>query len=151
MTSDSQELLTKLEKENGAPVSWRTYAFLMVPGGNRSGTIGGLLYIAGDRIVFEDFESERTVYSLFIRRRSAYKKYKITALISSIRAVKLTTQRYAGQVLRGKLLPSDLPELNRLQRLFGRTIHMIHFDDDSTWFCEIYDRRGLEQYLKEHV
>jgi len=143
--------LSKLERENGAPVSWKTYAFLMVTGGSRSGTIGGLLYIAGDRIVFEDFEPERTVYSLFIRRRSEYKKYRISAPVNSIRTITLTTERYAGQVLRGRRLPADLPELDLLQRLFGRTIHMILFDDGSTWFCEIYDRRGLEQYLKEHV
>lgn len=151
MTSDPQELLRKLERENGAPVSWRTYAFLMVPGGGRSGSIGGLLYIAGERIVFEDFEAERPVYSLFIRRRSEYKKYKISAPISSVRGVTLTSQEYARQVLKGRLLPGDLPALNRIQRFFGRTIHMILFDDGSAWFCEIYDRRGLEQYLKEHL
>lgn len=151
MERDVEDLLKKLELENGAPVRWRTYAFYQVSGKGQKGTIGGLLYIAGNSLIFEDFEPEKSMYSLFSPRKQQYTKFKIEADLDSIQTIRATTPSVALQVLEGKQSARNLPSLTKLQRIFQRTIYMIHFKDDNVWFCEIFDIAGLKNIIKEHV
>jgi len=151
MDSESQELLKQLEEENGSPLLWRTYAFFLVPGKGPGDMAGGLLYIAGNKIIFEDFPPANRTYHLFLRRRKEYTKYKVTAPIETVEKVQEITMGLAQGILRGKISPGEIPKLNLTQRLFKRTMHMVLFRDGSSWLCELYDYQGLKKYIRENI
>jgi hypothetical protein len=85
VTSESDKFLRKLEIENNGPILWKTYAFLLAREGRGTESLGGLLYIVGgsrgntaeNRLIFEDFESERPYFLVLGARRKAYKKTKL--------------------------------------------------------------------------
>lgn len=167
MKSESEELLRNLEIENGASILWKTYAFLITREGRRTGSLGGLLYIAGDRernsgelpgggtgntgadgrLIFEDFESQRPYYLVLGARRKTYKKTKLQAPIDSITSLIPLTHGDAQRVIEGKLSLSNVSPPAGLRKLLDRTVHAITFTEGEPWFLELFDPKGLQNYL----
>jgi len=151
MESEQEDLLRKLEEENGGPVSWKTYAFFLPPAEKKRTTTGGLLYIVGRRLIFEDFPQERSMYSLFIRKKPEYRKLKVHADLATVAGIEQVSQSQALRVLEGKAAPESLSPAGRLWNFFGKTVHMIRFKDGSAWFCEVFDFKGLKKLIEEEL
>lgn len=149
MSTESDKLLKKLELENGGKIVWKTYAFLMSQGERQIVSKGGLLYIVNGELIFEDFESDRPIYRIIGTKRSSYQKTKLKAPLTSIVALQSMTRSNALKVLRGKRNLDQLKAAGKLQRLLDRTVLAIRFDDESCWFCEMYNSEGLNGYLTQ--
>lgn len=155
MNSESEELLRKLEIENGGPILWKTYAFLMTREGRRIGSLGGLLYIvggigvdtAGSRLIFEDFESQRPYYLVLGARRKTYKKTKLQVPVNSISSLMPLTRGDAQRVIMGKIPLDEVKPPSGLHKFLDRTVHAVLFTNGEPWFCELFDPKGLEEQL----
>ncbi len=147
MENQTDKLLQQLEFENGGSLEWKTYAFLLAENNRQIVTKGGLLYIVNGVLIFEDFESDRPIYRILGAKRTTYKKTKLKGDLSSITLFKKITRRDALRVLRGKSTIEQVMSPNKLQSLFDRTVHAIQFEDNSIWFCEIYDTEKLQEAL----
>ena len=147
MSTESDNLLKQLELENGGKIKWKTYAFLMARNDRTIVTKGGLLYIVDGVLIFEDFESDRPIYRVIGTKRNAYQKTKLKAQLSSVVEVKPMTRTNALKVLRGTRTLEQVKPPRKLQLLIDRTVHAIRFDDESYWFCEMYDPTNLNGYV----
>jgi hypothetical protein len=147
MSTESDNLLRQLEIENGGEIKWKTYAFLMSRNDRTIITKGGLLYIVDGVLIFEDFESDRPIYRIIGTKRNAYQKTKLKAQLNSIVELKPMTRSNALKVLRGTRNLDRVKPPRKLQQLIDRTVHAIRFDDESIWFCEMYDTENLNGYL----
>ncbi|MDZ7795018.1 MAG: hypothetical protein U5P10_15390 [Spirochaetia bacterium] len=128
-------------------LEWKTYAFLLQQHNGRIMTKGGLLYIVGSNLIFEDFASERPINRLIGSSRSTYKKTKLYAALDSVTALQPVARRDAVRVLQGKRSIEQVKSPHKLQRLIDRTVYAIHFADKSAWFCEMYDTGNLDSFL----
>ena len=147
MSSESDNLLKQLESENGGKILWKTYAFLMSRNERQILTKGGLLYIVDGELIFEDFESDRPIYRVIGTKRKTYQKTKLKAPLTSVVELQPMTRSNALKVLRGRRKLDQVKAPGALQRLIDRTVHAIRFDDDSCWFCEMYNSEELNGYL----
>lgn len=147
MSNESDNLLRQMELENGGKIEWKTYAFLMSRNDRTIVTKGGLLYIVDGALIFEDFESDRPIYRVIGSKRNAYQKTKLKAPLASIVELKPMTRSNALKVLRGTRNLEHVKPPSKLQQLIDRTVHAIRFDDESCWFCEMYDSTNLNGYL----
>jgi hypothetical protein len=157
VTSESDKFLRKLEIENNGPILWKTYAFLLAREGRGTESLGGLLYIVGgsrgntaeNRLIFEDFESERPYFLVLGARRKAYKKTKLQAPLNSIISFKALTRGDAQRIVGGKISLDEVKPPSGLRKLLDRTVYALSFTEREPWFCELFDPSGLENYLKE--
>jgi len=149
MTPESDELLKQLEHENGGPILWRTYAFLLTQEGRRIGSLGGLLYIVGDRLIFEDFESQRPYYLVLGARRKTYRKTKLQAPIDSVTSLTPLSRSDAQRVMEGKISLDEVKVPSGIRKFLDRTVHALRFTEGDPWFCELFDPAGLGDFLKK--
>lgn len=147
MDDQSNKLTKQLELENGGPLEWKTYAFLIAGKDRQILTKGGLLYIVGKTLIFEDFESDRPIYRIISTKHNIYKKTKKTASLDSITALKEISHRDALKILRGKRTLGQVTTPGKFKRFIDRTVHAVQFNDGNVWFCEMYDTKNLEDYL----
>src|SRR6056297_1444719 len=150
MTPESNELLEQLERENGGPIKWRTYAFLLNREGSKIDGIGGLLYIVGDRLIFEDFESQRPRYLVLGSRRKTYTKTKLQVSLDSITSFMPLTRGDALRVMEGKIPLEEVKPPTGIRKLLDRTVHVLRFTEGDPWFCELFDPEGLEDFLEDN-
>ena len=149
MSSDTTDFLKRLELENEGALEWKTYAFLLQEQNSRIITKGGLLYIVGRNLIFEDFASERPINRLIGSSRNTYKKTKLHAALDSVTALQPVARRDAVRVLQGKRSIEQLNSPHKLQRLIDRTVYAVHFADKRVWFCEMYDTSNLDRFLPQ--
>jgi len=147
MSNETTDFLRRLELENEGTLEWKTYAFLLQEHNSRIITKGGLLYIVGGKLIFEDFASERPINRLIGSSRNTYRKTKLYAALDSITALQPVARRDAVRVLQGKRSIQQLKSPHKFQRLIDRTVYAVHFDDGSVWFCEMYDTGNLDSFL----
>ncbi|GEM_PF-1824127 len=147
MDNQSNKLTKQLELENGGPLEWKTYAFLLAGKDRQILTKGGLLYIVQGTLIFEDFESDRPIYRIISTTRTPYKKTKKTASLDSITLLKEISRRDALKILRGKRTLAQVTTPGRFKRFLDRTVHAVQFNDGTVWFCEMYDTKNLEDYI----
>ncbi|HKK66475.1 MAG TPA: hypothetical protein VJ967_11540 [Clostridia bacterium] len=147
MSSETTDFLKRLELENGGTLEWKTYAFLLQQQNSRIITKGGLLYIVGNNLVFEDFASERPINRLIGSSHKTYKKTKLHAALDSVTALQPVARRDAVRVLQGKRSIEQVKSPHKLQRFIDRTVYAIHFADKSVWFCEMYETGNLDSFL----
>ena len=150
MSRESDNLLKQLELENGGTIEWRTYAFLMSIKNRSIVSKGGLLYIVNGDLIFEDFESDRPIYRVIGTKQKTYQKTKLKAPLASIVDVQMMTRSNALKALRGKRNLDQINTPNKLQRFLDRTVHAIRFEDESCWFCEMYNTENLSGYLPRY-
>lgn len=151
MSTESDNLLRKLELENGGKIIWKTYAFLMSRNERQVVQKGGLLYIVDANLIFEDFESDRPIYRVIGTKRKAYAKTKLKAPLTSVVALQAMTRSNALKVLRGKRNLDQIKPPGKFQRMLDRTVHAICFEDGSCWFCEMYNSEDLNGHLARYI
>ncbi|MFO7849961.1 MAG: hypothetical protein R6V67_08375 [Spirochaetia bacterium] len=145
---DTETFLADLEEQNGGPLEWRTYAFLLgVSGDNNPRSIGGLLYAVAGKLIFEDFERENALLSL-LGRRKKYEKFKIEAPLASILELRTIAAGDARKVINGKTEAAAPPVLSGARRIIEKQTEEVIFKDGTAWFFEMYDKEGLEHILK---
>lgn len=149
MNSETTDFLKRLELENKGTLEWKTYAFLLQEHNSRIITKGGLLYIVGNSLIFEDFASERPINRLIGSSRNTYKKTKLSAALDTVTALQPVARRDAVRVLQGKRSIEQLKSPHKLQRLIDRTVYAVHFADEGVWFCEMFDTGNLDSFLPQ--
>lgn len=146
--SGSEDFLRGIENTYGGPIEWKTYAFYVgrSGGGDRPVSLGGLLYVVSEKIVFEDFEREGGLLRLF-GKKTAYRKFKIEKEIASLQEIRSISAAQAARAIRGSLSPRTLSPISPLGKILRRRVEMLHFEDEEAWFLEMYDRKGLNELL----
>ncbi|MFP4178650.1 MAG: hypothetical protein ACLFNZ_09820 [Spirochaetaceae bacterium] len=149
--SDTETFLAALEEQNGGPLEWRTYAFLLgASGDNNPRSLGGLLYVAADTLIFEDFERENALLGL-LGKRKKYEKCKIEASLSSVAELRSVAAGEARRAINGKCEPNTLPVLSGIRKILEKRTEAVIFKDGTAWFFEMYDTEGLKKILKAEL
>ncbi len=146
--SESEDFLRGIENTYGGPIEWKTYAFYVgrSGGGARPVSLGGLLYVIKDTIVFEDFEREGGLLRLF-GKKTEYRKFKIEKKIDTLEEIRNISALQAGRAIRGTAETQALPPLSALGKLLRRRVEMLLYNDGEAWFLEMYDRKGLNELI----
>lgn len=127
------------EKEQiyGAPVIFKTFAYMYVRGETSIVSLPGLLYIVGGRICFEDFERTGGMEMFFRRQREAFVKFTAEEPLSSALRWELVSSRNADRYLMGCISEEDLKPASLVSRIMGRPRVHIAFDTGTHWILEV--------------
>lgn len=147
---DAENLLHKLEQENGGPIRFRTYCVLY---GYSDGTWlnrGGLLYIVDDKLIFEDFESEPTGLGAFFRKKKeVFEKLKTYQLITDITGMRYVRSSPVKKLLPRKTPVKQLPELTKWKKILFQSLLEISFAHAPSWYAEILNDKQLITFIEE--
>jgi hypothetical protein len=148
MDDDTVEFLQSLERENGGPIQFKTYAVITgfrgySPVPNQL-PVSGLLYIINDRLYFEDFEKQPSVFGIVMpKKKKVYEKYKTSIGIRDITQVSTVSSSAARAASSGKIAVSDVQEVSGLKKLLFQTSVCLKFGSAQAWFMEVLDDRQL--------
>ena len=150
MATDNQIEKFWKEKEEalGGKVLFQTYVTYVGEAG--SGLIngrGGLFYIVGDCLYFEDFEKHNALMALFNRKDSSYEKTEFSLPLEDIRSVQRVAEKDARACVGGIIDENSLPSLGKLRSLFTRGYWRLSVHEKASLFFEIMDDTALFRYL----
>lgn len=152
MDSEIDELLEKMEEENGGKIEFKTYCRLV---GFSDGTpldTGGLLYIVAHKIVFEDFEKQPGLLDMFGRgKKQKYQKFKTYRLVDEVAGFRCVKAGDVARVLKQKADPARIPEATGISKMFAQILTEMRFKDGSCWYMELLSDKELKDYMKEHT
>lgn len=138
------------EKEEtlGGKVLHQTYAtFLGDAGAESFNGRGGLLYVVGNRIYFEDFEKFNAMMALFNRTDDKYAKTEFSMLLEDVKAVQRVSEKDAKSCIMGILKEDALPSLTKFKSLFYKGYWEIEVKDRPAMFFEIMDDTKLFELI----
>ena len=138
------------EKEEalGGKILFQTYATLIgEAGSNNINGRGGLFFIVGDRLYFEDFEKQNALMALFNRKDDDYEKTEYSFLLSDVTAVQQVSEKDSRDCVRGLLDEDSLKSLSKLKTIFTRGFWRICLKDRPSLFFDIMDDKALFEYL----
>ncbi len=148
---ESSKMLAKMELENGGKLEYRTYALLTGKSGERTKNTGGLLYFVGDRLIFEDFESEGSSMMLLFRKKPKYEKLKFQIRVSDIKRIDLISLSQANKAIKYNADPETFREVSGLKKLLFRNVTQILRKDGSAYYFEIFDLKGFTAFISDRL
>ena len=134
------------EKEEalGGKILYQTYATFLGEAGSESiNGRGGLFYVVGDRIYFEDFEKFNAMMALFNRKDDKYEKTELSMLLVDVLNIQRVSEKYAKACINGNIREDDVPPLSKIKSIFYRGYWKITVKDRPAMFLEIMDDAGL--------
>ncbi len=152
MPADANDEVKKFwsEKEAslGGKVLFNTYAALVGEcGSGKPNGRGGLCYIVGDRIYFEDFEKHNALMAILNRKDTGYEKTVISFLISDVIGMRKVSEKWGRASIAEGFAWDRIPELKGLSALFVRGYWLIELKDRPALIMEIMDDEGLRKFL----
>ncbi|MBI9100734.1 MAG: hypothetical protein JEY91_19840 [Spirochaetaceae bacterium] len=150
MDQETKEFLASLEKENGGKILFKTYAVLIGFSNGQNINLGGLLYIINHTLYFEDFEKQGGLFGLITaKKKRAYKKYKTSIDISSIKNVYSVKMSAAKAVVTGKLAQEQLFPVAGFKKKLFQTSIFLSCSEEPGWFLEVIDDKKFIQTIEE--
>jgi hypothetical protein len=147
-TNQEQEaVLRQIEEACGGPIAFKTFAFYLGNSAGRAGERGGLIYIVGDDLYFEDFEKTGGL-SQFFRKKTAYEKLRFSIPVRSIDRIQVTTERSARRCIRRITSPADIKEPPFWLLWFSRKVYMIERAGGPAEFFDILDDAAFLAFLR---
>jgi hypothetical protein len=143
--SEVSEFWGEIEKEHNAKVVFRTFAILLGKSSEVFQDLRGLLYIVGDKIVFEDFEKTDRFLEFLVRKKKEkkYEKFKISFSIDEIINIKEVSNQTARRCIDGSLRHSETKTVRSRHRFFSRSICQIQLIADYSLFFDLLDLSGF--------
>jgi hypothetical protein len=138
------------EKEDvlGGKVQFQTYAtFLGEAGSDSFNGRGGLFYIIGDCLYFEDFEKHNALMALFNRKDDDYEKTELSFPLEEILEAQKVSEKDARACIRGGMEEDRLPTLSKFQSFFARGYWRLAAKGRRSLFFEIMDDKALLELL----
>ncbi|MCF7943314.1 MAG: hypothetical protein K9L21_02655 [Spirochaetia bacterium] len=154
MDQDTQEFLQGLEKENGGPIIFKTYAILLqteeIRGTARQS--GGLLYLINDTLYFEDFEKQPSVFGLIMpRKKQTYEKLKTQLPISSIQDVFTVRASDARAAASDRKESTELKPVTGFKKKLFQTAVCIKTSHSRPWLLEVLNDNEFIREIKEKI
>ena len=148
MNSEVQKFWSEKESSLGGKVEFNTYAALIGEcGSGKMNGRGGLCYIIGDRVYFEDFEKNNALMAMFNRKDTDYEKTLISFQLSDVTGMKKITEKWGKASISEGIDSTRIPELKGLKALFTRGYWLIELKDRPALVMEIMDDDGLRSFL----
>jgi len=151
MDEESNKLLAKMELENGGKLEYRTYAQFLGKSGEGTKNLGGLLFIVGDRLIFEDFERQSSTIMLLFHKKKEYVKLKFQISTDEIERVNLVNLSQGLKVVKYNKDPKNLTEISAIRRLIFRNVTQILLKNGSAFYFEIFDSKGFNSFISDRV
>ncbi len=148
---ENSKMLAKMELENGGRLEYRTYALLTGKSGEKTKNTGGLLFFVGDRLIFEDFESEGSSLSLLFRKKPKYEKLKFQIQAKDIKRIDLIALSQASKAIKYNAPPENFRKVTGLRKLLFRNVTQILLKDGSAFYFEIFDIKGFTAFMSERM
>ncbi len=143
---DTDDFWAERTNQYGGDLRFRSFARLLGSTEREERELSGLLYLAGETLVFEDFEKESALMGLIVKTtKKKYEKtiYEIPA--ADIAGVKPVTQSTAKRKLSGA--PGETPVITSLAAFFGRPIQELTLTTGERLYFEVLDKRSLKEML----
>ncbi len=144
---EQEAVLRRIEEARGGPIAFKTFAFYLGNSAGRAGERGGLLYIVGTDLYFEDFEKNGGL-SQYFRKKTQYEKLCFSIPVRSIERIQVTTERQARRCIRKIIVPADIMEGPFLLKWFSRKVYMIERTGGPAEFFDILDDSALLGFLR---
>ena len=144
MDNESNILLHKLEEENNGKIIFKTYALYPGKSGKKSPNLGGLLYVVGDLLIFEDFERQGGMMQLLVKRKEKYEKTKFSFKLSDISRVYSVTRSAAVKAVKYHADPGTIQPASPVTRFLQRTISQLLMEDGSAYYFELFDEKNFK-------
>ena len=145
--NETEEFWTEREQQYGGEIRFRSFARLLGSTLREERELSGLLFLAGETLVFEDFEKESALMGFIMK--TSKKKYEKTVYeipFDDISRVKPVTQGAAKRKLSG--VPGETEEISSLAAFFGRPVQEVILSSEERLYFEVLDKRSLKELLQ---
>ena len=147
MDKQTEAFWNERSKTYGGEIRFRSFVRLLGSSGDGLRNLLGLLYLIGDRLIFEDFEKENGLLGLFMKKsKEKFEKTLIEIPIEKVRSIKKVSQRGAQRKLAGD--PQPTKALSKFLAPLLMVVHEIILDDGTYFYFEIMTQTPLEDALK---
>jgi hypothetical protein len=133
---EARKFWREKEAEKGGKVRFYTFATYFGRSGDRSVSLGGLLYLVDDRLYFEDFEKESWLLKI-MNRKSSYEKTEFVLNTSDISESRVTSRGSAFNCVEGFVDPGETKKLSGIVRWLVKPVLQITMKNGSAHFFEI--------------
>lgn len=152
MDEEIQEMLTKLEEDNGGKIAFRTYCRLLGYSGGTPVFLGGLLYVVNGKLIFEDFEKENVgLFGLAIggkSKKKKYEKFKTFRMIDDITGITYVKASHAKNMVNGNVMADSLTKVSGIEKLLFPTVLQVAFASSPNWYIEILNEKEFIRYVE---
>jgi hypothetical protein len=140
--NEASEFWDSVEKENRATVDFKTYGVFLGKSQDKRLHIPGILYIIGDKFIFENFEKPGSPLRLFTTKEK-FEKTKISVALDEVVEVKEVTNGTARACIGGYVNHSQTNPIRGYQRFFSRGVCQVRTGSDGSLFFDLMDSKGF--------
>ena len=149
MDEESKDFLAQLEEENGGKLEFRTYAQYLGKGNGEVKNLGGLFYVVGDRLIYEDFERQNSSLQIFFKKKRKYEKLKFSINHSDISSIYLVNHSAATNAVKFSPSKGGLPEVTGIKKIVLRNLSQILLKDGKTYYFEIFNLKEFNAFFAD--
>ena len=106
-------------------------------------------YIAGDLLIFEDFEKQGGMLQLLVKRQEKYEKTKFSLPLDEISSVYSVTRLSAMNAVKSDKSPGDTRRAAGITKILNRTVTQILMKDGSACYFELIDEKAFRSFINK--
>ncbi|MBI9100181.1 MAG: hypothetical protein JEY91_16990 [Spirochaetaceae bacterium] len=149
---DAEQFKTEREEKFGGKIRFLSYArFIGRASTKKVLNRGGLLYVIGDNLYFEDFERTAGVMTMFNHKEN-YTKTELSFDLGEISMVKKINEKSAISSVRGNTEENQiLPVTKGFLGFFVTPVVQIMVHNQTSLFLDIMDNDGFVTLINEYM
>jgi len=150
---DQAETFKKEREEKfGGEIRYLSYArYIGKAGGEKVENRGGILFVIGDTIHFEDFENRNALLSLLGQKKD-YAKAEFSLELGEITLARDVRERGANDCIAARISEESVPHgPSGLAALFMKPVLQLIREDSPSLFFDLLDKKGFLNFLNEYV
>ena len=153
MDEETEIFISDLEKKFGGELTWRTFSTWYGCSDGIQREFGVFMFQIGDTFHFEDFEKENLIFGMKIGTNNKKKKEPFVKLERAfekdqIQSINTTTRSIANNIIRKRLDPSAIKNVNIIDKLFKKLVTAVILKDGTIHFFELIGPKDFEAAAK---
>ena len=144
---EAENFWAEKEDEKGGKVKFFTFATFIGNTGSRPSTLGGLLYLIGERLYFEDFEKDNW-FAKIVSRKKNYEKTEFEIDIKDIEEIKTISKSSALNCIAGIVKDEDTRSVSFVTKALFQSIVQIRIKNSISYFLDIMRDKDFLAALK---
>jgi hypothetical protein len=137
---EAKNFWENIERQKGGKVTFFTFATFLGESGSRQVSLGGLLYIVGDMVYFEDFEKENWIAKIFTRKQK-WEKTEFSFRTGNLSEVRLVSKGTALNCIAGYLDEADTKPVSKVFAALFQPVIQIRLKGQGSLFFDIMRKK----------
>jgi hypothetical protein len=143
-----EEFWKQTAEKRGAEIKYYTFAIYLGRSKETLLDLGGLLYLAGDTLWFEDFEKQSSLFGFqtsgkLFGAKKPYVKTEFSVPRADIVSAKVISKKAAMSCVMGWMEPANAPVITRWGDLFSRPAVQIGLREGKALYFDAMKEREL--------